>query len=301
MAAQNKQDVYFQLGRYILWFTSSNHLLRESDNIGGQVHTHTVYDLHCSVEGSYYLVTDRRRILVQPGSLVIVAPGVYHSTERDPNCQTVRRISFKLSFLHRLAENPLLPPENGHDADCDMAFAAISHVAVLEDTFSCAAQLRTIREELAQGQFGHYQRVQGLLVSLVVDLVRALQSTGSTPEHQPTLLHDARREKIEEFFNTYAMGSICQEQLAEALHLSPRQLSRILHKFYGMSFKEKLLHTRIAVAKNLLGSTTRSVGDIAELCGYEYESSFTHAFKRCTGMTPLEFRKKRSADSQDGN
>ena len=286
-----KRDVYFRLGRFVLWFTTSNGLFSETDDVGGQIHTHTVYDVHCPVEGSYYIATDQGKVRAEPGKLVIVAPGVYHQSEHDPQCTTVKRCVFKLSFLQRLTEDPLFHPENGHDAACASTFAAIEQTAVITDTFSCIEQLRAIRTEFANNEVGCYQRVQGLLVALVVEMVRALRAGGQDRTCPPELLKDARREKIEEYFNTHFSGQASQGQLAELMHVSTRQLNRILHELYGMSFKEKMLHTRISVAKTWLSTTEKSIGEIAEICGYEFESSLNHAFKRLTGRTPREYRK----------
>ena len=293
--AETKLDVYFQLGRFVLWFTTSSSLFSERDSVGGQVHTHTVYDIHCPVEGSYYIVTDQGKIRAEPGKLVIIAPGVYHQSEHDPQCAAVKRCGFKLSVLHRLAEDPMLHPENGHDAACAATFSAIRQTAVIRDTFSCIEQLRAIRAEFASNQVGNYQRVQGLLAALVVDLVRALQADGQGQACPPELLKDARRETIEMYFNTYFSGQASQEQLAGLMYVSTRQLNRILHELYGLSFKEKLLHTRVSVAKTWLSATEKPIGDIAEICGYEFESSLNHAFKRLTGLTPREYRKAKSA------
>ena len=292
---ETKRDVYFQLGRFVLWFTTSNGLFEESDDVGGRIHTHTVYDIHCPVEGSYYIVTAQGRVLAEPGKLVMIAPGVYHQTEHNPKCSSVKRCGFKLSFLHRLGEDPLLYPENGHDVASASTFAAVTHVAVIEDTFSCTEQLRVLRNEFARNEVGYYQRVQGLLAALVVDLVRELRKAGQVQAYPPELLQDTRREKIEEYFNLHFSGAAHQEELAEQMHLSVRQLNRVLNELYGMSFKEKLLHTRIAVAKNWLSTTDKTVGEIAEICGYEFESRLSHAFKHLTAMTPREFRKAKAA------
>jgi AraC-like DNA-binding protein len=51
-----------------------------------------------------------------------------------------------------------------------------------------------------------------------------------------------------------------------------------------------LEETRAALAKRYLAERDLPVSEIAWLLGYGEVSSFTHAFKRWTGMTPRQFR-----------
>jgi len=80
-----------------------------------------------------------------------------------------------------------------------------------------------------------------------------------------------------------------QEHIAGALHLSLRSLQRRLRE-EETSFKDLLENTRQTLAEQYLRETHRSVGEITYLLGFSESSNFTRAFKRWTGMTPVEFR-----------
>lgn len=43
-------------------------------------------------------------------------------------------------------------------------------------------------------------------------------------------------------------------------------------------------------AKTLLETTQKSIGEIAELAGYDTAAGFIHAFRREFGITPREWR-----------
>jgi AraC-like DNA-binding protein len=77
--------------------------------------------------------------------------------------------------------------------------------------------------------------------------------------------------------------------VAQKLAFSQRTLSRKLHD-EGVAFAEILDETRAALAKRYLAERDLPVSEIAWLLGYGEVSSFTHAFKRWTGMTPRQFR-----------
>ena len=77
--------------------------------------------------------------------------------------------------------------------------------------------------------------------------------------------------------------------VAKRLGISPRTLSRKLRDEH-VAFAEILEETRLALAKRYLVERDLPVSEIAWLLGYAEISSFTHAFKRWTGITPREFR-----------
>ena len=77
--------------------------------------------------------------------------------------------------------------------------------------------------------------------------------------------------------------------VAKQLAMSTRTLSRKLRE-EGVAFTEILEESRAALAKSYLAERDLPVSEIAWLLGYREVSSFTHAFKRWTGMTPRQFR-----------
>jgi AraC-like DNA-binding protein len=78
-------------------------------------------------------------------------------------------------------------------------------------------------------------------------------------------------------------------EVARRLGMSSRTLSRKLRD-EGVTYAEILDNLRSALAKRYLSDRELPITEIAWLLGYQEVSSFTHAFKRWTGMTPREFR-----------
>ncbi len=77
--------------------------------------------------------------------------------------------------------------------------------------------------------------------------------------------------------------------VAQKLAISRRTLSRKLRD-EDVAFAKILAETRTALAKRYLAERDLPISEIAWLLGYKEVSSFTHAFKRWTGMTPRQFR-----------
>ncbi|CAM3738329.1 AraC family transcriptional regulator [Parendozoicomonas haliclonae] len=80
-----------------------------------------------------------------------------------------------------------------------------------------------------------------------------------------------------------------REQVADALHLSPRHLSRRLSA-EGCSFKQLQEQSRCQVAMEKLCNSSLTSKQLAELLGFNDESAFARAFRRWTGHSPREYR-----------
>lgn len=132
------------------------------------------------------------------------------------------------------------------------------------------------------------------------------QSQHAEPElinlHQKVA--EAHLAKIEKQDLIYRIRQVLSERLdkqevslelvAEALSMSPRTLRTQLSAL-NTNFNQVLREHRTLLAKRLLERTEQSVGEICYLLGFSEVSAFYRAFKRWTGMTPIEFRKQVSS------
>ncbi len=99
-----------------------------------------------------------------------------------------------------------------------------------------------------------------------------------------------RLDLIDNFFDKQLSADANEEELARQLHLSRRQLNRILVASYGMCFREKLLRSKMDRAAFLLRKTEKSISEIAEDVGYLSITAFFKAFKARHGVSPKRYR-----------
>jgi AraC family transcriptional regulator len=81
------------------------------------------------------------------------------------------------------------------------------------------------------------------------------------------------------------------KELAALCKLSSRQLTRAFRTSRGCSIADYMTQTRIEAAKRRL-ATPESIKEIATDMGFSSQSAFTYAFRRTTGVTPNQFRKR---------
>lgn len=80
--------------------------------------------------------------------------------------------------------------------------------------------------------------------------------------------------------------------LADYLHLSPKYVSSRFKQVTGESFGDFVTRVRFERARELLLDPGHKVSEIAEAVGYGDANYFSIAFKKNTGFTPSEFRKR---------
>lgn len=79
------------------------------------------------------------------------------------------------------------------------------------------------------------------------------------------------------------------KDLAALLHVHPVHLSNTVKKVTGQSTCQFYEERILAIAKELLLSTNKTIADIAHQLTYD-PSNFTKFFKQYTGITPKQFR-----------
>ena len=81
--------------------------------------------------------------------------------------------------------------------------------------------------------------------------------------------------------------------IAEELHLSEKQVSKIIFKYYGKPLSEVITEEKLEYALYLLSTTNTPITEIAYKCNFHSENYFYHLFKKKFGVTPLKYRKQK--------
>jgi transcriptional regulator GlxA family with amidase domain len=109
----------------------------------------------------------------------------------------------------------------------------------------------------------------------------------STKDHKDEKILKAQHWFEENYGRT---GSI--DAVAKQMGISPRHFKRRFRKATGVPPLVYLQNVRIEMAKQKLENTRKSVNEITYCIGYEDSSTFRKLFKRETGLSPAEYRKK---------
>ena len=95
--------------------------------------------------------------------------------------------------------------------------------------------------------------------------------------------------------NIFLDPNLTLSKLAQKLRIHSNQLSRIINERFGLSYNDFVNKYRIEEAKKKLTSSEENKSTILDIIystGFYSKSVFNTAFKKFTGMTPSEYRKK---------
>lgn len=106
--------------------------------------------------------------------------------------------------------------------------------------------------------------------------------------------HGFYKEFFRSFIEQNYRENIQLLDMSSALEISPNHLSYLLKKILGKSFRQLLSEKRLQVACTYLEfELSKSVTDIAHLCGFRDSNYFSTTFKKHLGISPKVFRNKR--------
>ncbi|SEL82645.1 transcriptional regulator, AraC family [Aquimarina amphilecti] len=81
-------------------------------------------------------------------------------------------------------------------------------------------------------------------------------------------------------------------EYAKALHVTPDHLNRTIKSLIGKTAKEYLQSRIIIAAKRLLSFSDKTTKEIGYNLGFNEPANFSNFFKKCTGVSPSNFKQK---------
>lgn len=254
-------------------------------------HNHAAIEMQFILSGSGLLLVNDHEYRFAPYSIHIIGHNVFHAVIPDSQ-SPLNRFTLRFTF-RRICDNddwfPLTEAEQIKSLLSRLRYSGLYNKDNNESIFRL---IQEIRNELKTPSLGSYANAQSLFAQVIVRTVREIvrDSDANTTYAMPSKAKDYQRPSIiDQFFSNYRQ-QLTLEMLAEQLNLSTRQVNRLLKQHYNVSFKQKLLSTRIEVAKDFLRTSDLPIEHIAREIGCESPPHFYCIFQDKTGMTPSEYR-----------
>lgn len=96
------------------------------------------------------------------------------------------------------------------------------------------------------------------------------------------------RNKI--YSRPYELRTI--ESTAHEVRMSKSNFQQQYKKYFGISFIQDLINSRMEYAKKLLLNTNLSIMEISKQCGYKHYAHFERQFKEKYSISPMKYRNK---------
>lgn len=99
-------------------------------------------------------------------------------------------------------------------------------------------------------------------------------------------------QKMLEFIESNLSERLKISTLATAFHMSEGRLAHVFKETSGVSPGEYIEKARLAAAMKMLRETEDGISEIVYKCGFSDHSYFSARFKKYTGLSPRDYRKK---------
>ena len=113
--------------------------------------------------------------------------------------------------------------------------------------------------------------------------------------HKKIELSNSKIAPIIKFINENIHENPDLKMGATLCNMSLSQFSRTFKKETGKNFKEYVFVKKIEQAKYFIDNTNKSFSEISNLLNFEDSSYFTKVFKKIEGITPKQYREKKSS------
>jgi YesN/AraC family two-component response regulator len=122
------------------------------------------------------------------------------------------------------------------------------------------------------------------------DEIENINNESYSPNNEPS--KNDRLSDVFDYVKDHYKEDISLIEIAKIAHLTPTSFCRMFKLKTKKSFVEYLNAIRVSNACKLLIETDKGISEIAYECGYKTVSNFNQLFKKLTGTTPKEYRKK---------
>lgn len=245
------------------------------------------YRLFYVVEGNADFIYTDRIIPVRAGTLIYFRPGVPYYFNGKVK---VIVLNFDMTRNQSHRKKALNPLDYLHSFDPALIFendppAELRELIVVHDAFKMEGKMRRC--------VAHYDFPSPLSDASSSALVKEIlcYMAGTVSEEREDVSELVK--KVLMYIRQNYDKDISNSSIAAHFNYHEFYLNRLFKKSTGATIHQALIVERIRVASSLLRGTELSVEDIASEVGFSSRSQFCTVFKKQTGVTPTEYRKRK--------
>lgn len=239
------------------------------------------------IDGEGKLFLEGTEHPLRAGSLALIGPGVVYQMELERPLELIA-LNFDYTWYRQDLEETLeaLPPacaeqiEKVTVEDCP----ALSAPIILQNAQLFQTELEKILPVFQQRKCYFREESASLLKALLIRLARMAMLTD--------IPGNAMADRLIQYIREHCREDLTVEKIAAHFNYHAGHINRIMRRATGTTIHSYLIRCRMDAAKTLLLSTDMTVSQVAEEVGIESEAYFCNSFKKLTGITPKEYRRR---------
>ncbi len=251
-------------------------------------HDHDFIEIVYIADGKAEQLINNNRYPVKRGDLLFINYGCTHAFVPTDKV-TFYNIILKPEFI----SETLIDSENAFEILSLTAFEELrDNVDTGKELISFEDTEITEIEDIIKGMYRECRDkkpafktiIRGYITVLIAKILRNMNYT-SPDFHLEEMWQD-----LVNYINNNIKEKLSLEELAGKCFYNPSYFSRVFKEKFGVTLVEYISKTRATTAARLLDSTTLSVNEISERCGFGNKMSFYRCFSKYYNCTPSEYR-----------
>jgi len=241
------------------------------------------------LDGKFEWIINRNKFVLYPGDLAVILPGqVFGGANGILNIGTLMWLNLKVEKTEPgrilLGDWSSLTESEGITISKILLFNSSSILIKLREH---ATLLQNIKNELTAQEIGYTSRVNQLIDELFICVARKITRQNNSQRDFPqTFL------KLEQTLRQNLAYQWTVEEMAALTGLGATAFNEKVKNYTGFSPLNYLINIRVSEGIKLLNQEEENVTAIALATGFYSSQHFSTTFKKLTGYTPSEFRKR---------
>src|SRR4030095_1292897 len=242
------------------------------------------------IDGRFdWIIKDEHHILYPCGIAVVLAGQCVVSEKGFLDIGSVSWMHLELQQLERNGKIAMGKWSRLDDNECRTIgrILLLNNSPVLSKLKEAGTVFQNIHHEFVNQEVGYTARVNQLIDELFILIARQLTRQNISQRDFPQAFM-----KLEQTLRANLSHQWAVEEMAALVGLGTTAFSEKVKRYTGFSPLNYLINIRISEAIKMLKRSDVHVTDIALDVGFYSSQHFATTFKKLTGYTPSEFRKK---------
>ena len=266
---------FFTISEYV---DKTDHISASEKIIAGRtdLHVHEFFEIEFAVEGGGKQVINEIEYELSEGTIFLLTPGTFHKIICTPEIKLIN-----IMFDETVLSDTLLPELIGQTSNYLLKLDEGEYL-----------EIKTLAKILISNlkNTGSYN---SLFINNIINciIIKILRGSNRIQVGENAGRHAALNGAIKFLYKNFNENPPLKD-VASMFGYSPNYFSKIFTEFTGRGYIEFLNSLKIAHAKLLLSSGTKTVSEIAFCCGFSSLSNFYRVFRDETGVAPIDYRKR---------
>lgn len=250
----------------------------ETENLFTQYTKHTFFELQYALEGRIVMqIEKQRQIIIEPEHFIIIPPNLFHQIIDGDTVGARFIMAFSLEIKNAALSG--LPEE-------------MSKLVPYRETASMRELLAITVGKRYHDDPLRRRLVSGELECLLLEMMEAMEPFRAAREASMRSMseNEARVLKMERYIADYSGIGLAPADVSKKFNISERHLNRIFVSVTGKTLKEAINRQKLGKIEELVATTSLSLREISEFCGFSDEYAMNKFFKRYNHCGLTEYR-----------